>query len=112
LSILQGPTGNELKQQHIKRVRQAMFHAAARYTMSPYPGHILNIVASQRTDADDTRYVWRELARGGCRTIEMAALRTADLVVSPHVEEVSSHIRHYIAEHSQETPLRPNNRAA
>ncbi|MDI3465818.1 MAG: polyketide synthase module [Nitrospira sp.] len=112
LSILQGPTGNELRQQHIKRVRQAMFHAAARYTMGPYPGHILNIVASQRIDTDDTRYIWRELARGGCRTIDMAALRTAELVVSPHVEEVSSHIRHYIAEHSQETPLRPNNRAA
>ncbi|WHZ27752.1 MAG: non-ribosomal peptide synthetase [Nitrospira sp.] len=112
LSILRGPTGNELRQHHIKRVRQAMFHAAARYTMGPYPGHILNIVASQRIDTDDTRYVWRELARGGCRTIEMAALRTADLVVSPHVEEVSSHIRHYIAEHCQETPLRPNNRAA
>lgn len=112
LSVLHGPTGNELRQHQNKRVRQAMFHAAARYTIGPYPGHILNIVASQRIDTDDTRYVWRELARGGCRTIDMAALRTADLVMSPHVEDVSSRIRCYIAERSQDTPVRPNNRAA
>ncbi len=89
-----------------------MFHAAARYTMRPYPGHILNIVASQRIETGDTRYVWRELAGGGCHTIDIAALRTADLVVSPHVEEVSSHIRRYIAERFQDTPVRPNDRAA
>ena len=112
LSIFQGPTGNELRQRQIKRVRQAMFHAAARYTMRPYPGHILNIVASQRMESADTRYAWRELAGGGCRTIDMSALRTADLLVSPHVEEVSSHIRRYIAECSQDTPIRPNSRAA
>ncbi|MBS0184104.1 MAG: amino acid adenylation domain-containing protein [Nitrospira sp.] len=112
LSVFQGPTGNALRQHQIKRVRQAMFHAAARYTMRPYPGSILNIVASQRIETGDTRYVWRELADGGCRTIDLSALRTADLVVSPHVEEVSSHIRRYIAERSQVTPVRPNNRAA
>jgi hypothetical protein len=89
-----------------------MFHAAARYTMNPYPGHILNIVASQRIETDDTRYVWKELAGKGCRTIEIAALRTADLVVSPHVEEVSSRIQQYITEHLQNTPRRPNNMAA
>ncbi|HWG95632.1 MAG TPA: alpha/beta fold hydrolase, partial [Nitrospira sp.] len=112
LSVFQGPTGNELRQRQIKRVRQAMFRAAARYTMRPYPGHILNIVASQRIESNDTRYAWRELAGAGCRTIEMSALRTADLLVSPHVEDVSSHIRRYIVECSQDTPVRPNSRAA
>ena len=112
LSVFQGPTGNALRQHQIKRVRQAMFHAAARYAMRPYPGSILNIVASQRIETGDTRYVWRELADGGCRTIDMSALRTADLLVSPYVEDVSSHIRRYITERSQVTPVRPNNRAA
>jgi amino acid adenylation domain-containing protein len=112
LSILQGPTGNELRQHRCRRVRQAMFHAAARYTMRSYPGHILNIVASQRIETGDTRYVWRELAGGGCQTIDTAALRTADLLLPPYVEEVSSHILRYIAERSQNTPARPNNRAA
>lgn len=112
LSFLQGPTENELRQRQGRRIRQAMFHAAARYTMRPYPGHILNIVASQRVEPGDTRYAWRELAGGGCRTVDVAALLTADLLVSPHVEEVSSHIRRYIDDHSQDTPVRPNNRAA
>src|SRR6185437_11667632 len=112
LSIFQGPTEHELRQHRSRRVRQAMFHAAARYTMRSYPGHILNIVASQRIEADDTRYAWRELASGGSQTIDVAALRTADLLVPPHVEEVSSHIRRYITERSQVTPIQPNNRAA
>lgn len=112
LSILQGPTGNELRQHRSRLVRQAMFHAAARYTMRPYPGHILNIVASERIESGDTRYVWKELASGGCRTIDIATLRTADLVVSPHVEEVFSQILCYIAERSQHTPVRPDKRAA
>jgi amino acid adenylation domain-containing protein len=112
LSVLRGPSGTALRQHQTRRVRQAMFHAAARYTMRPYPGHILNIVASQRIEPDDTRYVWRELASRGCQTIDVAALRTADLVVSPHVEEVSSHIQRYISEHAEEPAIRPNNIAA
>ncbi|MDH5740625.1 MAG: amino acid adenylation domain-containing protein [Nitrospira sp.] len=112
MTILQAPSGSELRQQHIKHVRRAMFYAAARYTMRLYPGHILNIVASQRIDAHDTRYAWKELAGQGCQTIDIAALRTADLLVSPYVEEVSSYIRRYIADHSHDTPVRPNNRAA
>ncbi|MGC4099605.1 MAG: amino acid adenylation domain-containing protein [Nitrospira sp.] len=112
LSLFQPPTGNQLRRHQIKGVRQAMFHAAARYVMRPYAGPMLNIVASQRIDTHDTRYAWNELASQGCQTVEIPALRTADLVVSPHVEEVSSHIRRYIAEHSQGTPVRPNDKAA
>jgi thioesterase domain-containing protein len=112
MSVLRRPSGTMLRQHQIKRVQQAMFHAAARYTMRPYPGHLLNIVAAQQIEPHDTRYVWRGLACRGCQTVDMAALRTADLVVSPHVEEVSSHIQRYISEHAEEPGGRPNDIAA
>ena len=112
LSLLQRPTGEELRRRQIKRIEQAMFHAVARYTIRPYPGRVLNIVAAERVTAQDTRYAWNELAEGGCQTVKIAARRTVELVASPHVEEVSSHIRHYIDENCSYTPVRPNNRAA
>jgi hypothetical protein len=88
-----------------------MFSAAARYTMRTYPGRILNIVASKRITAQDTRYAWRELALGGCRTINVGAGGMLGLLASPYVEEVSSHIQRFISDNSQDTPVRPNRAA-
>jgi amino acid adenylation domain-containing protein len=98
--------------QRSNRLEQAMFRAAARYNMRTYPGRILNIVASKRITAQDTRYAWRELALGGCRTIDVGAGGMLGLLASPNVEEVSSHIQRFISDNSQDTPVRPNNRAA
>ncbi len=112
MSYFDPPSGDTLRRRQIKRVRQAMFHAAARYTMRPYAGHLLNIMASQHIDAHDTRYGWNELSGGNCQTIHIPTLRTTDLVVSPHVEDVSSYIRHYVAEHSHDAPVQPHNKAA
>lgn len=112
LSRFRTPTENEPEYRQFNHMRLAMFRAAARYAIRPYPGHILNIVASKRLMEQDTRRVWSELADGGCQTVEVAARRTTDLVVSPHVEELSSHILRYIAEYSHDTPVRPNSRAA
>jgi hypothetical protein len=111
-SIVNGPTGNERRQQLGKRIEEAMFHAAAHYAIRAYSGRILNVVASNRVMEHDTRRAWRDLAGGGCETLEIAAWRTEELVVSPHVQETSSRILRFIAEHSQDTPVQPTNRAA
>ncbi|OQW32699.1 MAG: hypothetical protein A4E19_04880 [Nitrospira sp. SG-bin1] len=112
LSRFYRPRESDPEHRQYNHMRLAMFRAAARYTMHPYPGRILNFVASQRVMEHDTRRVWSELAGGGCQTIEVAVRRTTDLVVSPSVEEISSHIRRYIAECTQDTPVPSNNRAA
>jgi thioesterase domain-containing protein/acyl carrier protein len=89
-----------------ERMEQAMFHAAARYTVRKYPGRILNIVASKR-NVRDTRYVWAEQAGEGCQTFDVSAARTADLLISPHVEEVTSHIQRFLAADSSGNIIRP-----
>ncbi|MBX3332433.1 MAG: alpha/beta fold hydrolase, partial [Nitrospira sp.] len=111
-SLFRKPTQDELRQHQLKRVQQAMFRAAASYTLRTYPGRILNIVASQRIAEHDTRYSWSELAGGGTLAIEVAVRRTADLLASPYVENVSSHIQRFIADESQDSSARPTNRAA
>ena len=93
----------------IERVEQAMFHAASRYTVRKYPGRILNIVASKR-NVRDTRYLWSEYAGGGCQTLEVSAARTADLLISPHVEEVFPHIQSFLAADSSDNTVRPPTR--
>ncbi|MDF0665454.1 MAG: amino acid adenylation domain-containing protein [Nitrospira sp.] len=111
LSRLRQPAPKEPVELRYNHMRLAIFRAAARYTIRPYRGHILNIVAAKRIMEHDTRRVWSELAAEGCRTVEIATRRTTDLLISPHVEEISSHIRRYIAERSLDAP-RPHNRAA
>ena len=105
-SVFRRPTENELRERQIKRMEQATFRAVAHYTVRKYPGRILNIVASKR-NVRDTRYVWTELAGGGCQTLDVAAVRTGDLIVSPHVEEISSHVQRFLAAGSQDKIIRP-----
>jgi len=114
-TVWSGPrelTGNELRELRGKRIAQGMFRAAARYAIRTYPGRILNIVASSRVMEHDTRRVWSDLAGGGCETLEVATWRTEELVVSPHVDETSSRILRFIAENSQDVPVKPTNGVA
>lgn len=111
-SIPRELTGNELRAQRGKRIAQGMLHAAGRYAIRPYPGRILNVVASNRVMEQDTRRAWSDLAGGGCETLEVATWRTEELVVSPHVDETSSRILRFIAENSQDIPIQPANRMA
>ncbi len=108
-SVFRRSTENELRARQIKRMEQAMFRAVARYTVRKYPGRILNIVAAKR-NIRDTRYVWTELAGGGCQTLDVAVFRTGDLLVSPHVEEVSSYVQRFLAAGSQDKIVRPRTR--
>jgi acyl carrier protein len=100
-------TEDGLKELQDERMEQAMFHSVAHYTVRKYPGRILNIVASKRI-VQDTRYVWTELAGGGCQTLDVPALRTMDLLVSPHVEEISSHIQRFLTADSQDKTVQPH----
>ncbi len=112
LALFRTSPENEQRQHQIKRIEQAMFRAAARYMMRPYSGRILTFVASQRVTEHDTRYGWRELAEGGHQTIEVATRRTADLLASPHVEEVVPHILRFIADNSHDIPVPSSSRVA
>jgi acyl carrier protein len=112
LSRLRRPPENEPEDRQFNHMRLAMFRAAACYTMRPYPGSMLNFVASARIMNQDTRRVWSELAGGGCRTVEIPARRTTDLVASPHVEGISSDILRFIAERHPYTLIRSDDKAA
>jgi hypothetical protein len=100
-------TENGQRELEIERLEQAMFQAVAHYTVRNYPGRILNIVASKR-NLRDSRYAWTDVAAEGCQTVDVAAMRTGDLLVSPHVEEISSQIQHFIAAGSHDKTIRPS----
>lgn len=112
LSLFRKPPESNPKVRQRKRVERSMFQAAANYAVLQYPGRILTFVASQRIDPQDTRYAWRELADGGCQTVEIAARYTGELVESPHVEKISSHICRYVAEYFSDTPISSRDKAA
>ncbi|MBH0208204.1 MAG: hypothetical protein HP495_06755 [Nitrospira sp.] len=112
LSLFRKPPESNQKVRQRKRVERSMFQAAANYAVLQYPGRILTFVASQRIDPQDTRYAWRELADGGCQTVEIAARYTGELVESPHVERISSHICRYVAEYFSDTPISSRDKAA
>ena len=112
LSLFRKPPESNSKVRQRKRVERSMFQAAANYAVLQYPGRILTFVASQRIDPQDTRYAWRELADGGCQTVEIAARYTGELVESPHVERISFHICRYVAEYFCDTPISSGDKAA
>jgi amino acid adenylation domain-containing protein len=92
----------------VERVTRATLQAVARYDVRKYPGHILNIVASKRYVAQsvtDTRHVWSEFGGEGSRTVQVAAINSGQLLVTPHVEEVTKHLQAFLAEDTH--PMQP-----
>lgn len=94
----------------VERVTRATLQAVARYAVRKYPGRILNIVASKRHVAEtvtDTRHVWPEFGGGGSKAVQVAATNSGQLLVTPHVEEVTKHLRAFLAEdtHNKSAPL-------
>jgi thioesterase domain-containing protein/acyl carrier protein len=92
----------------VERVTRATLQAVARYDVRKYPGHILNIVASKRYVAQsvtDTRHVWSEFGGKGSRTVQVAAINSGQLLVTPHVEEVTKHLQAFLAEDTH--PMQP-----
>jgi len=89
---------------HDERVTRSTLQAVARYDVRKYPGCILNIVASNRYVArtvTDTRHVWPEFGGEGSKTVQVAAIDSGQLLVTPHVEEVTKHLQAFLAEHNQ-----------
>lgn len=94
----------------VERVTRATLQAVARYAVRKYPGRILNIVASKRHVAEtvtDTRHVWPEFGGAGSKAVQVAATNSGQLLVTPHVEEVTKHLRAFLAEdtHNKSAPL-------
>lgn len=108
LSIVQGEV-TEMEQNvldsrevqwQVERVTQATFYAVARYAVQACRGRLLNIVASKRhvaEPASDTRCMWTELAGSESQNVEVGATDSGLLFSSPHVEEVSRHIKAFLA---------------
>jgi thioesterase domain-containing protein/acyl carrier protein len=91
----------------VERVTQATRQAVASYDVRKYPGHILNIVASRRYVAQsvtDTRHVWPEFGDAKSKTVQVAAINSGQLLVTPHVEEVTQHLLAFLGENTQDKP--------
>jgi acyl carrier protein len=80
----------------IEHVTRATLQAVARYNVRKFPGPILNIVASKRDVArstTDTRHIWPEFGGEGSKTVQVPAIDSGQLLVTPHIEEVMTHLR-------------------
>ena len=79
-------------------VTSATFYAVSRYQPKPYPGYLLNVIASTRPLSNstlDTRLAWSELALTGDQTVFMLAEDSGRLFVPPHVQELAHHLVAY-----------------
>jgi thioesterase domain-containing protein/acyl carrier protein len=108
-SLSRSETGNDelFANFQVSRVTRSTLQAVARYAIRKYPGRILNIVASKRNVArtvTDTRQVWPEFGGGGSKAVQVAAINSGQLLVTPHVEEVAKHLQAFLAEDSQNKP--------
>jgi len=93
-------------------VTSATFYAVSRYQPKPYPGGLLNVIASTRplsNSTQDTRLAWSELALTGDQTVFMPAEDSGRLFVPPHVQELAHHLvayfNHECPEHFRQSHL-------
>jgi amino acid adenylation domain-containing protein len=111
-SLSRSETGNDelFANFQVSRVTRSTLQAVARYAIRKYPGRILNIVASKRNIArtvTDTRQVWPQFGGGGSKAVQVAASNSGQLLVTPHVEEVTKHLQTFLGEdtHNEPAPL-------
>ena len=79
----------------------------ARYHVCNHSGRILNVVASKRHVArtvTDTRHVWPEFGSQGSRTVQVMAINSGQLLVTPHVEEVTKHLQAFLVDDTHDEP--------
>lgn len=112
LSLSRTVSGNEelLANFQVSRVTRATLQAVARYNARKYPGRILNIVASKRYVArtvTDTRHAWTEFGGEGSKSVEVEAINAGQLLVTPHVEQVTKHIQAFLVEDAHDHPRHP-----
>ena len=83
----------------IDRMAKTTFKAVAQYSPMPYPGHVLNVIASQRVlnqQIQDTRTIWGELAREGHTTVAVPAENSGRLFVKPHVKDLAKELKAFL----------------
>ncbi len=103
----------------VQRLTEATLLAVARYRVEPIAARVVNVVASNRHVEDvipDTRHRWQELGVESSRTVHIPAEDSGRLFVSPFVEELASHIQHYLQKSPDraagaEAPARTNQSA-
>ena len=95
-------------------VTSATFYAVARYQPQPYPGRLLNVIASTRplsSSTQDTRLTWGELALQGDQTVFMPAEDSGQLFTPAHVQELAHYLvayfNHECPEHFSQSDLAP-----
>lgn len=83
----------------IDRMAKTTFKAVVQYSPKPYPGHVLNVIASQRVltgHIKDTRMIWGELARQGYTTVTVPAENSGRLFVKPHVKDLAKELTTFL----------------
>jgi hypothetical protein len=83
---------------YVDLVTSATFHAVSRYQPKPYPGPLLNVIASSRplpSATHDTRLTWSELAVRGGQTVLIPAEDSGRLFTVAHVQELARHLVAY-----------------
>ncbi|MEO8057473.1 MAG: amino acid adenylation domain-containing protein [Burkholderiales bacterium] len=93
------------------KVVHATMRAIVSYEPRPYPGRLLNLIASKRplpALAVDTRHCWENLAASSTSDA-IQATDSGQLFVSPHVEKLAELLAHYVREGSGAVrPQRPD----
>ncbi len=80
---------------HAENVVRATLNAIAGYHPQPYPGRLLNIVASARPlarNTEDTRRHWESLAAQGGQAVFVPAQDSGRLFVTPFVEGLADQL--------------------
>ena len=96
---------NASHEYYAELVTSATFYAVSQYHPRPYPGYLLNVIASTRplsSAAQDTRLTWTELALRGGQTAFMPAEDSGQLFTPAHVQELAHQLRKYF---NHECPL-------
>jgi len=84
----------------VERVTAATFRAVADYEVRPFPGSVLNCVASDRPVGEailDTRHGWARMAGADGDTVYVSATDSGRLFVTPHVERVADAIKVFLS---------------
>jgi amino acid adenylation domain-containing protein len=89
---------------YIELLAEANYRAGSRYIPAAYPGRILLVYAGNlNIEADrDTRLVWRNFARGGCRVVRTAAAWGTEVLTKPHVKALAGSLAEWLRESPDE----------
>jgi thioesterase domain-containing protein len=87
-------------------VLEATYRAGSRYIPAAYAGRILLFLAGNlNVEPDqDTRLVWRDLARDGCLVVRTTGSDFGEFLKEPHAKALAEHLAEHLQESSSATP--------